>query len=320
MFGAFLVVEMLGRRLVENTTLTRASDYSDAEMYRLHARSIWESDSDETMMQAKSERLDRLRTLLLSANQNDEIITEHEFLGLTDSVRYSNLPPRDISIQAAMDPNPDAEANAKDAIEEYTLLEQLEAQYRLTLAKRISDVRPDVSHRLDLAENEPMSQLGPGLAGPLHKKRGPINGKFIFYRPLFFKPSCMTCHIPEGKFSLDPNGDPIELANQYPFRVMKVVMPYEQTHAQTTYIRAIVVALGMLIVAVTLFVLHAIVRHLVLYPMYHLRDVSDAITHGDTNQRAVIETEDEFRELADAFNRMPASHDRDPRRDSRSQR
>ncbi len=60
----------------------------------------------------------------------------------------------------------------------------------------------------------------------------------------------------------------------------------------------------MLIVAVTLFVLHAIVRHLVLYPMYHLRDVSDAITHGDTNQRATIETEDEFRELADAFNRM----------------
>ena len=73
---------------------------------------------------------------------------------------------------------------------------------------------------------------------------------------------------------------------------------------QTTMIRAIVVALGMLIVAVTLFVLHAIVRYLVLYPMYHLRDVSDAITHGDTNQRAAIETEDEFRELADAFNRM----------------
>ena len=38
--------------------------------------------------------------------------------------------------------------------------------------------------------------------------------------------------------------------------------------------------------------------------MYHLRDVSDAITHGNTNLRAAIETEDEFRELADAFNRM----------------
>lgn len=306
MFGAFFVVEMLGRRLVENTTLTRASDYSDAEMYRIHSRSIWEADHDEPTLQAKSEELDRLRALLLSADENGEIINQHQFLGLTDPVRYSNLPSRDVSIQLPDSTDPDLELDlaAQQSITEHGLLQDLESKYRLTLAKRIADVRPDVSQRLDLAENEPMSQLGPGLAGPLHKKRGPIDGKFIFYRPLFFKPSCMTCHAPEGTFSLDPDGDPIELANQYPFRVMKVVMPYEQTHAQTTYIRAIVVALGMLIVAVTLFVLHAIVRHLVLYPMYHLRDVSDAITHGDTNQRAVIETEDEFRELADAFNRM----------------
>ncbi|KAA1260735.1 Signal transduction histidine-protein kinase BarA [Rubripirellula obstinata] len=311
MFGAFLVVEMLGRRLVENTTLTRASDYSDAEMYRIHSRSIWEADYDPPTLRTKSEELDRLRGLLLSSDENGETITQHEFLGLTDPVRYSNLPSRDVSIPEAgrieaenTEPESIVDPAVQDSMVEYGLLQDLESKYRLTLAKRIADVRPDVSHRLDLAENEPMSQLGPGLAGPLHKKRGPIDGKFIFYRPLFFKPSCMTCHAPEGTFSLDPDGDPIELANQYPFRVMKVVMPYEQTHAQTTYIRAIVVALGMLIVAVTLFVLHAIVRHLVLYPMYHLRDVSDAITHGDTNQRAVIETEDEFRELADAFNRM----------------
>jgi len=51
-------------------------------------------------------------------------------------------------------------------------------------------------------------------------------------------------------------------------------------------------------------VLHRIMRYLVLHPLYHLRDVSDAITHGDTEMRASIETEDEFRELADAFNRM----------------
>jgi signal transduction histidine kinase len=311
MFGAFLVVEMLGRRLVENTTLTRASDYSDAEMYRIHSRSIWAADYDQPTVQTKSEELERLRTLLLAGDEKGEAITEHKFLGLPDQVRYNNLPPRDQwLVEADMhDPNDASEVSGdksedRESTIEKTLLQRLETQYRLRLAKRIAEVRPDVSHPLDLAENEPMSQLGPGLARPLHEARGPIDGKFIFYRPLFFKPNCMTCHAPQGTFSLDPDGDPVELASQYPFRVMKVVMPYEQTHVQTTHIRAIVVALGMLIVAVTLFVLHAIVRHLVLYPMYHLRDVSDAITHGDTNQRAVIETEDEFRELADAFNRM----------------
>jgi signal transduction histidine kinase len=81
-------------------------------------------------------------------------------------------------------------------------------------------------------------------------------------------------------------------------------MPALQTQKSTSHITAIVVALGMLIVAVTLYVLHAIVRYLILKSLYHLRDVSDAITHGDTNLRATLDTEDEFRELADAFNRM----------------
>ena len=313
MFLAFLVVEMLGRRLVENTTLTRARDYSDAEMYRIHSHAMWAADFEQAKLKTKTEELESLRGLLLSGDEKRETVIKHEFLGLPDAVRFNNLPPRE---SGPLPEVPDAvegeDENAQQdhinavrhAKDEQERLKRLETQYRLQLAKRIGEDRPDVSHPLDLAENEPMSQLGPGLPGPLHEAVGPIDGNFIFYRPIFFKIKCMPCHAPEGTLSLDPDGDPIELANQYPFRVMKVVMPYAQTHVQTTHIRAVVVALGMLIVAVTLFVLHAIVRHLVLYPMYHLRDVSDAITHGDTNQRAVIETEDEFRELADAFNRM----------------
>jgi signal transduction histidine kinase len=157
-----------------------------------------------------------------------------------------------------------------------------------------------------LAENEPMSQIGPSFAPPVDSEEGPIDGRYSYYKPIFFTLVCVQCHSPPGKILTVDSSDeaPEKLAKQYPFRVVKVTMPYKQTDDQTTHIRAIIVALGMLIVAVTLYVLHAIVRHLVLYPMYHLRDVSDAITHGDTNQRATIETEDEFRELADAFNRM----------------
>ncbi len=149
-----------------------------------------------------------------------------------------------------------------------------------------------------------MSQIGPSLASPLYSEQGPVDGRYNYYTPIFFTLECMACHSSPGTNPIDANQDPRRRADQLPFRVFKVTMPYKQTHDQTTAIRAIVVALGMLIVAVTLFVLHAIVRYLVLYPMYHLRDVSDAITHGNTNLRAAIETEDEFRELADAFNRM----------------
>ncbi len=139
----------------------------------------------------------------------------------------------------------------------------------------------------------------------VYDERGPIDGRYVYYTPVFPDTTCMSCHMPIGaSISMSADEDSMALASQYPYRVVRVSMPYQDTESKTTWIRAIVIALAMLIVAVTLFVLHAIVRYLVLHPLYHLRDVSDAITHGDTNQRATIDTEDEFRELADAFNRM----------------
>ncbi len=286
MFGAFLVVEKLGRELVKNTTRQRARDFSAAEILRLHEDAIWSTGLPSEDVGFKRETLKGLREALLDENVESSI--EYELLALDDPIRYQELP--------AIGPPQDSGEIAR--------LEELNADYRARLAARMAEDRPDVSRPLDLAENEPMSQMGPSLASPVYKEEGPIDGRYVYYTPVFFTLECMQCHSPSGTFSVDPNEDPQKLAAQYPFRVVKVTMPYKQTHDQTTAIRAIVVALGMLIVAVTLFVLHAIVRHLVLYPMYHLRDVSDAITHGDTNQRATIETEDEFRELADAFNRM----------------
>ncbi len=78
-------------------------------------------------------------------------------------------------------------------------------------------------------------------------------------------------------------------------------MSSKNTLETTDWIRACLIAMALFIVTSMLFILHAIVRYLVLDPLRHLREVSDAITRGDTAQRAVIETEDEFRELGDAF-------------------
>ncbi|TWU58039.1 sensor histidine kinase [Rubripirellula reticaptiva] len=292
MFGAFLVIEILGQKLVKNTTRTRARDFYAAEVERLHSDAIWSSDQSPEQVGMKREVLAGLRDILLDDEYETlESSIEYEILGLKDSVKYENLP----SIELPQDPA------------EVARLEDLEARFRARLAVQIAIDRPDVSRPMDLGANEPMSPIGLSLNSmtpQIFEDVGPVDGRYAYYTPIFSTHECMQCHSMPGTFSLDNNESPAKLALQYPFRVMKVTMPYEQTQQQTTMIRAIVVSLCMLIIAVTLFFLHWILRHLVLYPMYHLRDVSDAITHGDTNQRAVIETEDEFRELADAFNRM----------------
>ena len=50
--------------------------------------------------------------------------------------------------------------------------------------------------------------------------------------------------------------------------------------------------------------LYAIVRYVIVKPLRHLRDVSDAVSRGNATLRADIHTGDEFEELATAFNRM----------------
>jgi signal transduction histidine kinase len=55
---------------------------------------------------------------------------------------------------------------------------------------------------------------------------------------------------------------------------------------------------------VSMFSLWAVVRYVIVKPVSHLRDVANAVREGDVEQRAMIQTGDEFEELAEAFNRM----------------
>lgn len=292
MCGAFFVVQKLGKELVKNTTRQRAQDFGANELMATHYDALLSLDAEEqdgvnanagggiNYFQMR-EVLPKLRGELLKKD------VEFEILGLDDPVAYTDLPP----------------AKRPTNSEELAKIKKLEPLFRSELTQRIAE-SSSIIDSVDFEENEPMSRIG--LVGtPVFDELGPVDDKYIYYKPIFPKNNCLGCHSPIGESAdLAVVNDPRELANIAPFRVMRISMPYQDTQKTTTWIRAIVIALAMLIVAVTLFVLHAIINYLVLQPLYHLRDVSDAITHGDTNQRASIDTEDEFRELADAFNRM----------------
>src|SRR5712692_2396038 len=49
---------------------------------------------------------------------------------------------------------------------------------------------------------------------------------------------------------------------------------------------------------------YVIVRYVIVKPVRHLKEVSDAISAGELNVRSEIQTGDEFEDLSHAFNRM----------------
>jgi signal transduction histidine kinase len=67
---------------------------------------------------------------------------------------------------------------------------------------------------------------------------------------------------------------------------------------------AILMVMAMVTTCLAMFAAYAIVRYVIVKPVIHLKDVSDAIARGELDQRADIRTGDEFQELSHAFNRM----------------
>jgi signal transduction histidine kinase len=85
---------------------------------------------------------------------------------------------------------------------------------------------------------------------------------------------------------------------------MKVVIPYKETQAEINKARAVLIAVAVATVFLSMVVLYLVVRYVVVNPLKHLRMVSDEISRGNLETRADIRTGDEFQALADSFNRM----------------
>ncbi|MEZ6087687.1 MAG: ATP-binding protein [Pirellulaceae bacterium] len=300
MFFAFSIVEVIAQRLVSQKIQQSAKDYANTILAREHWR-VMMADAVkkqrqqiigngnlpgggvEELLARDWETLDKLDVYLLKKRKHS-----------ADIIALEEGPPlQDLHSPVISD---DPQERAK--------LKALEARYREYLIQHYTENRPNFLQATAMDEND--SFLHPTLQ-PLFEDRGPVGDRYIFYDPIFFKPICMTCHTsPSFNFSSDLPNDQFaeQLVAATPFRAVRVSMPYEETEASATWIRAVVMALAMLIIAITLAVLHMILRYLVLHPLQHLRDVSDSISRGNTELRAEIDTEDEFYELADAFNRM----------------
>jgi len=151
-----------------------------------------------------------------------------------------------------------------------------------------------------------------------------VEGKqeYQYMQAVTFKSSCLIdCHTNsdpglEGREEtlnhidnhfLRPRGDgqhwdPVKAGDLA--GVVAVNVPMGQINKEINGNRAMLITAALVTAILAMFSSAMIVRYVIVKPVKHLRDVSDAIAAGRLNIRSQIHTGDEFEDLSHAFNRM----------------
>ena len=145
----------------------------------------------------------------------------------------------------------------------------------------------------------PLEQEGEEPPVEFVERHDPQRGEYVYYQAVRAKGSCIVCHQINAKLLGNPNLSEGDLIS-----IVKVQIPDRTTRADLNRNRAILITTAIITVFLAMLAAYVIVRYVIVKPLKHLRDVSDAISHGDINSRAEIRTGDEFEELGVAFNRM----------------
>jgi nitrogen fixation/metabolism regulation signal transduction histidine kinase len=86
--------------------------------------------------------------------------------------------------------------------------------------------------------------------------------------------------------------------------VLKIDMPTESIETRMHRNRAVLLSTALVTALLIMGGSYLIVRYVIVKPVKHLKEVSDAISAGELNVRSEIQTGDEFEDLSHAFNRM----------------
>jgi two-component system sensor histidine kinase BarA len=281
---AFWWVDRISEGLIEETAQSKGRDLVHYSLLNLHWQ--WWTRRDEGEWRQKSVEL-----------QNKELAQEsYEVRILTlDQPRDTN-----IEIGKVFLASPD----------ERKLLEELKAEAEKKFAAAPTTGPPNGNaspapkspaerELLETAidEGETTGRLAPFRAVHYSDQR-----RYDYYQVVYWSESCSRCHENFYKAESRPN-DVFDPASR-PFRVVRVSMSDEAARAAVPKTRAILLAVGIVTIFLAMLALYYVVKYIVIKPLNHLREVSDAVARGDLAQRADIHTNDEFEDLAASFNKM----------------
>jgi two-component system sensor histidine kinase BarA len=119
--------------------------------------------------------------------------------------------------------------------------------------------------------------------------------EFQYYGAVRATSSCVKCHNEVLGESV-VEGQLIGMA--------KVTFPMTATDKELAFNNAMLLTTAIVTTFLAMVATFTIARYVIVKPVLHLKEVSDAISRGNLDRRADIRTGDEFEELSQAYNRM----------------
>jgi signal transduction histidine kinase len=124
--------------------------------------------------------------------------------------------------------------------------------------------------------------------------------EFHYIQAVLYKKECIACHA----YRELPNKKQVEITPGELACAAVIHLPMDKINRDINQNRAILISVALVTAILAMVASWTIVRYVIVKPLKHLRDVSDAIAAGKLTVRAQIQTGDEFEELSHAFNRM----------------
>jgi two-component system, NarL family, sensor histidine kinase BarA len=301
---AFYAVQVLASQLVMETTRRSAKDYANAviawkhittDFYPLAANQSLGSRAGEPARAQSNEGymkiLEILRPFMLPSRY------EYEILRIDDLLEHESLSA------------PFAEGTDKELINRVHArlaeLDSIEAEE----AKRSQEKSESVSPDKIFTAGSPLDKSNPAsnpakasteVIRPYAFEEARSSDSVYYYHPISFDKTCLReCHAALPTSAAVPT-----TASLNPFRVIKVKMPYSETALWSMWTYSILTSIAICTLALSLFFIHWVLKRLVIRPLSYMKHVSEEITRGDTKLRFSLETDDEFHELSESFNRM----------------
>ncbi|MCE9530891.1 MAG: DUF3365 domain-containing protein [Planctomycetes bacterium] len=172
-------------------------------------------------------------------------------------------------------------------------------EYKYTLLK------PKARKPENKPEGEELAILNRFINDPKKNEESRLissQGVFYYYGAIRASKSCLECH---GKTKEEREEFGVEtLEENNLMGVMAIRLSTKTLESGVHVNRALLISTALLTALLIMAGSYLIIRYVIVKPVKHLKEVSDAIAAGQLNVRSEIQTGDEFEDLSHAFNRM----------------